>query len=339
MPHQIITKTRSVSLPDHGSLRYNKKISGGLRGAGMKFLYVGQTTNRAAELEQALSRANMKLERTTSPEHAFFKVLHEDIAAVFLDLTDDQVNGEEALASLASIDKGAEVVLIAEAERLDRFNKESLRGCCGFLLPDIGRSINSMVLHQLTDKITLKMRLESLKNSAIIDGLTQLYNHAYFQQRLEEEINLLKPAGHLVTLVMLDIDNFKNYNDTNGHPAGDRLLKKLAALLSRSVRKFDLAARYGGEEFALVFPGASLNTALAVTERIRKRIVAADFEFGSSQPLGFVSASFGLAMLDHKTLTSKKALIVAADQALYKAKTNGKNCIWRHQDGIFSPFE
>ena len=304
----------------------------------MKFLYVGNSRERSEELERALGRANITLEYTSTPEHAFFIVLHEDVAALFVDLSDDQINGDEVLHSLESLDRELEVVLIASPDQLQAFSQPRLHICHGFLMPDIGMACNSIVLHQLTDKITLKKRLESLKNTAIIDGLTQMYNHAYFQQRLDEEIKLLQPEKEPITLVILDIDNFKNYNDTNGHPAGDRVLKKVAGILSSSVRKFDLTARYGGEEFVIVLPATSLATGLTVTERIRRRIVTTEFEFGHLQPLGFVSASFGVAMLDHFEISDKQKLIDNADQALYKSKNGGKNCIWYFQNEKFSPY-
>jgi len=304
----------------------------------MKFLYVGSNMERLEKLGHALNRANTVLEKTETPELAFFKVLHEEIAALLIDLSEGAFNGEEVLSSLESLDRDLEVVLIARPEDLNRYSRTLLRSCCGYLTPDLDMACNAIALHQLTDRITLKGRLESLKNTSIIDGLTQLYNHAYFQQRLDEEIQMFAPSGEPITLVLLDIDNFKVYNDTNGHPAGDRVLKKVASVLSNAVRKFDLTARYGGEEFVMVFPGTGLSTGLSVTERIRKRIVTTDFEFGHLQPLGFVSASFGVAVLDYHHIKDKQELIKKADEALYKSKHNGKNCIWFRKDGVFHPY-
>ncbi len=88
----------------------------------------------------------------------------------------------------------------------------------------------------------------------------------------------------------------------------------------------------------MVFPGTGISTGLNVTERIRKRIVTTEFEFGHNQPLGFVSASFGAAVLDYKTIRNKKQLIKKADEALYKSKQNGKNCIWFYRERAFHPF-
>lgn len=305
----------------------------------MNFLYVGRNETRTRALRQALARDNIHFERTSTPEHAFFKVLNEDITALFLDLGEPDINGQEVLTSLESINKDLEVVLITDQAEIDQYRPELLRSCFGYISPQIEAGHNLMVLTQLTDKITIKARLEKLKNTSIIDGLTQLYNHAYIQQQIDEEIKLLEPTGDPVTLVIFDIDHFKNYNDTNGHPAGDRVLQTIAELMTASVRKFDLTGRYGGEEFVIILPGTKLTTALSVTERFRKKVVSHRFEFGHHQPLGFVSASFGVATLDHKDISDRKTLIHRADQALYKAKNYKRNCIWYYLHGDYNHYQ
>ncbi|CAM2067158.1 GGDEF domain-containing response regulator [Sulfidibacter corallicola] len=305
----------------------------------MNFLYVGRNEERTSALRHALARNNISFERTSTPEHAFFKILNEEITALFLDLGEPDINGQEVLTSLESINKDLEVVLITEARDIDGYRPELLRSCFGYVTSDILAPHNLMVLTQLTDKITIKARLEKLKNTSIIDGLTQLYNHAYIQQQIDEEIKLLAPTGDPISLVIFDIDHFKNYNDTNGHPAGDRVLKKIAEILTSSVRKFDLTGRYGGEEFVIILPGTKLTTALSVTERFRKKVVGHKFEFGHLQPLGFVSASFGVATLDHKDISDRRTLINRADQALYKAKNYKRNCIWYYLHGDYNHYQ
>jgi diguanylate cyclase (GGDEF)-like protein len=126
-----------------------------------------------------------------------------------------------------------------------------------------------------------------------------------------------------LSLVMIDVDNFKHYNDTNGHGAGDEVLKRVAALMDGSIRRTDLAARYGGEEFTLVLHG-SRDAALSTAERVRKIIESASFPNGKSQPLGFVSISMGVAMFPDDADTVE-ALFKAADSALYQAKEQGRN--------------
>ena len=296
----------------------------------MEFLYLGSKNERLNQLKQALNRSQIVLEQTDTPEYAFFKIVHKEIQGLFLDLTEPGFDGEELIGSFQSIGEEFELVLITEPEKINGFDANKLRFCFGYVTPNLTAPHNMMVLNQLTEKVLIKDRLERFRHSSILDGLTQLHNHAHFQQQLSEEIALRAPMREAVSLVLFDIDHFKNYNDTNGHPAGDGVLKKIAKMLDNAVRKIDFTARYGGEEFVIIFPGVSLKTALKVTERFRRKIAETDFEFGHRQPLGFVSASFGVACLDYKTVTGKADLINQADQALLKAKQHRRNCIWYH---------
>lgn len=306
----------------------------------MKFLYLGKNTERADRLETALSRSKITILRAQMPEAAFFRILQDHVEAVFVDFAEEDPGFDplEAVENLGSLDKELEIVLIGSVGQVNALGSEKLRGCFGYLSPDLDEPINTMVLHQLTYKISLHARMASLKNSAIVDGLTQLYNHGYIQTQLEEEIQLLTENEEDLSLVILDIDNFKHYNDTNGHPAGDEVLRKIAGLLDKSVRKIDYAVRYGGEEFMMVLPGANLWTCLQIAERVRKTICHSEFPHGHKQPLGFVSASFGAAMLDGDMIKDKATLIQVADNALYRAKRGDKNCVWYYQNGDYHQY-
>jgi diguanylate cyclase (GGDEF)-like protein len=154
---------------------------------------------------------------------------------------------------------------------------------------------------------------------ALTDGLTGLYTHRYFQQRLDEEVN-----GHIarkrpLSLVMVDTDHFKTFNDTLGHPEGDKLLKEIAALLKDNVRASDLVCRYGGDEFALILRDCSPDRAEEIAHRIREA-----FQIRFATRAVRVTASIGLACLPTHALT-KKQLAKAADDALYESKRGGRN--------------
>jgi len=304
----------------------------------MNFLYLGQEQPRADGLSEQLARADIAVQRVPRPEAAFFKVLQEDVSAVFLDLADPDLVCGEVIGNLCSLDKQVEIVLIGDQAEVNQLDPDQLRACFGFISPRVEDPANAMVLHQLTFKLSMRARLAALKTNAIVDGLTQLYNHAFIQQQLEDEIAHMKESGDNLSIVMLDLDHFKHYNDTNGHPAGDEVLRKVAEILDGSVRKIDFAARYGGEEFLLIFPGANLWTCLLIAERVRRAIAHTEFTHGETQPLGFVSASFGAAMLDGDLVIDKQTLISVADQALYKAKHEERNCIWYFQNGDYHPY-
>ncbi len=162
------------------------------------------------------------------------------------------------------------------------------------------------------------------------DGLTGLFSRRYFARRLAEEVIRCGNYGDPLSLLMLDVDHFKHYNDTNGHPAGDDVLRVVADVLRKSFRRTDMVARYGGEEFAVVMSGLKKNQAYLLAERLRAQIEETHFEFGSSQPLGRVTISAGVATFPQDGTTGEE-LIWSADHALYEAKRAGRNRVVQYQ--------
>lgn len=156
------------------------------------------------------------------------------------------------------------------------------------------------------------------------DALTGLYNHRYFYQRLDEEIERARASGRPVALLMLDIDYFKLYNDTQGHTRGDAVLQGVAQLLRENSRESDVICRYGGEEFAVILPGAGEEEAAGVAERVRRAVAGHLFEGGEGQPGGRLTVSIGVAVFPDDADDAGE-LVERADQALYLAKHSGKN--------------
>ncbi len=165
---------------------------------------------------------------------------------------------------------------------------------------------------------------EKTKQMAITDGLTGLYNKRFFLEIIHSEVERAKRCEHDLSFIIMDIDNFKHYNDTNGHPAGDTLLKALSELIKGVIRKVDIPCRYGGEEFVIILPETSKLDAKNVAEKLVSIINVYHFDHASSQPLGFISVSMGLATFPQDG-SDEEMLIVKADKALYKAKISGKN--------------
>jgi diguanylate cyclase (GGDEF)-like protein len=162
---------------------------------------------------------------------------------------------------------------------------------------------------------------ERTERSAVSDGLTGLYNHAYFLQALRQEVLRSKRHGLKAALLLLDLDDFKRVNDERGHVEGDRVLMKAAAIVRDSVREIDVAARYGGEEFAVLLPDTSRLGAFVVAERIRRRI---EERFARTRTP--ITLSGGLAVFPDDA-GAPADLIVQADAGLYGAKAAGKNRI------------
>jgi len=162
---------------------------------------------------------------------------------------------------------------------------------------------------------------ERTERSAVTDGLTGLFNHAYFLQALRQEVLRSKRHGLRASLLLLDLDDFKQVNDARGHVEGDRVLMRAAAIIRDSVREIDIASRYGGEEFAVLLPDTSRLGAFVVAERIRTRIEER-FRRGRAT----VTISGGIAVYPEDA-GSPADLIVQADAGLYGAKAAGKNRI------------
>jgi diguanylate cyclase (GGDEF)-like protein len=159
---------------------------------------------------------------------------------------------------------------------------------------------------------------------SITDPLTGLLNRRYLEERLGEELERSKRHRFPVSFLMIDIDSFKEYNDRNGHQAGDAALEITAQCLKSALRSADVAARYGGEEFSVLLPQTSLAEAQVIAERIRQRVERASFPHRESQPGGAVTVSIGISAFAPKVDTPE-TIIGAADQALYLAKSRGKN--------------
>jgi diguanylate cyclase (GGDEF)-like protein len=176
------------------------------------------------------------------------------------------------------------------------------------------------------DRVEWHSKATQFQLLSITDPLTGLVNRRYLEERLQEELDRSKRHRFSMGFLMVDIDDFKNYNDSHGHPAGDLALEMTAQCLKTALRSADVAARYGGEEFSILLPQTGLAEARTIGERIRRRIERTQFPHGGSQPLGAVTVSIGVSAFGPE-LDTPAEIIYAADQALYAAKAKGKNCV------------
>jgi diguanylate cyclase (GGDEF)-like protein len=188
----------------------------------------------------------------------------------------------------------------------------------------VGRSSERQRVHNRR----LRRRVEDLHLQSVTDGLTGLYSHAYLMETLGIEIERAKRHNHPVSLLMLDIDDFKKINDTHGHLFGDQVLKDVTETMSMQVRQEDVVGRYGGEEFLVIMPGADAEVAQTVAERVRKAIarhaVVDEAERGEQHPVQ-PTVSIGATTYYGKDAGDTKALIREADKRLYVAKRSGKD--------------
>ena len=162
-----------------------------------------------------------------------------------------------------------------------------------------------------------------MKEQAIRDPLTGLFNRRYLEESLQRELHRAERHSHSIALIMLDIDHFKQVNDTYGHEAGDVVLKNIAALLQEYSRKSDIACRFGGEEFILILPETTLEVAIQRAEALRQAVMAHHVSI-EKEEIKNLSISLGVASFPQHG-QSIKEIMGEADQALYKAKVKGRN--------------
>ena len=165
------------------------------------------------------------------------------------------------------------------------------------------------------------------RRDALIDHLTQLYNKKAILFHLRQELLRSERYKHPTTVALLDLDYFKIYNDTNGHVAGDNLLKRIGRILHEEVREYDEVGRFGGEEFIIVFPETHIKNAAVVCERIRQRVATTRFLGQRNMPNKKITLSVGLAEVKGAKRVKQNTILSKADKFLYKAKESGRNLV------------
>jgi diguanylate cyclase (GGDEF)-like protein len=213
------------------------------------------------------------------------------------------------------------------------------------ILPLRGEDMAPHCLIQIFDVTAAVQRERILREQALkmrafshIDGLTGIANRRRYDEFLESEFLRARRNGKLLSLIMIDIDHFKLYNDTYGHQAGDVCLTKIAQALHESLhRPGDLVARYGGEEFTAILPCTDRQGAYMIAETMRARVAALQIPHRASPTAGYVTISLGVASQVPKNVGDPDELQAAADKALYQAKHDGRNRIAVHGEGQAAP--
>ena len=222
-------------------------------------------------------------------------------------------NGVHALASplhpIGDTTQGLGVMSIA---RTDRPFTDADRDVFRYLIGQAASSIENVALHEVVSE------------QAVTDELTGLANNRAFRDVADQEAARARRFGHSLSLLMLDVDDFKKVNDTHGHPQGDEVLRRIGAILRAESRGIDAPARYGGEEFAVALPETGTEGAVELAERIRARIEAEEVPFTDRDGELRITASLGVASIPDSA-ADVRALVAAADAALYAAKRGGKN--------------
>ena len=193
-------------------------------------------------------------------------------------------------------------------------------------IENLAGEFNQMVEAISSMKKDLDNRIELTQQLAITDSLTGLYNRRFFMEKLREEIKRNERFNHPLSIILIDVDDFKSYNDSHGHLKGDDLLRNLATILKKNVRSVDFVCRIGGEEFMVILPETDFAAAFKIAEGLRKAVEQYPFAHQESQPGGKLTISLGVAtsVKGEKDLLK---LVQTADDAMYQAKRTGKNRI------------
>ena len=249
-------------------------------------------------------------------------------ALVLLDVMMPGMDGYEVCRRIKERDETRDIAVIfvtAKSELADEETGLNL-GAVDYIAKPFQLPI---VRARVRNHVLLKLRTDMLETMAHIDGLTHIPNRRNFDQTLESEWHRALRSRNPLSLVMMDVDFFKRYNDNYGHSRGDVCLEKVAAALRGAVtRPSDLVARFGGDEFVVLLPDTDFNGAHLIAERIRRNVEALRLPHDHSDASGWVTISVGLASVTPQEGMAAAALIEQADEMLYQAKAGGRNRCW-----------
>jgi len=261
---------------------------------------------------------------------ALFRVAEGSYDLVVVSLGLENFDGLRLCSQVRSLERTRNIPILAvtEAEDSARLMRGLEIGINDYLVRPIDRN---ELLARVRTQIRKKRYAERLRDNvqmsieaAVTDALTSLHNRRYMESHLGTLVEQAAARGKPLTVLVLDIDFFKAVNDTHGHDAGDDVLREFAVRLKKAIRGIDLACRYGGEEFVVVMPDTDMAVATLVAERLRRRIAAEPFAIDHGSGKAEVTISIGIASLGHSDESAANVL-KRADQALYRAKRDGRN--------------
>jgi len=310
---------------------------------GERILVVDDEASVRGAVAQVLREDGHQISAVASGEEALAVFRKEPYPLVVSDIRLGSMDGLELLNEIKRIHSDTEVVIMTGHASMENAITAMRAGAYDYLVkPFEDLQLISNAASRALEKIRLRTEnrqlMETLKkqnddlehinqflrDQASRDGLTGLYNHRYFQEAVQNELARSDRHNHPCSLIFMDVDFFKQYNDTHGHMAGDRLLHTLGKILTERLRSCAMVARYGGEEFVMLLPETPKEGALVVAEKIRRRIEDHPFPGRDTQPDGKVTVSLGVVTFLQDG-SNRGTLMQRADQALYQAKQDGRN--------------
>ena len=310
---------------------------------GERILVVDDEESIRNIVSEVLNEAGYEVTCASNGEEALETFRRNPFSLVLADIKMDGMSGIQLLEEIKKIQPDTQVVIMTSYVSMDTALSAMRSGAYDYVIkPFEDLELISAVSDRAIDKIRLlaenRVLVENLKRKndelerlngflkeqASRDGLTGLYNHRYFHEALSIEVARSRRYEHSFSLIFLDVDHFKRYNDTHGHIEGDQVLHTLGNIFRERLRETNLAARYGGEEFVILLPETTKEGACIVAEDIRKVVEDFPFPGREAQPTGRLTVSLGVATFPEDAKDGS-TVIQRADQALYRAKNEGRN--------------
>ncbi len=291
-------------------------------------LVVDDEKDARETIAELLELDGYKVKTTDSGDGAIEILKKQNFDIIITDLFMDNVDGIELTKTVRKMGFDMPIIVMTGFATIERAVESIKAGAWEF----INKPFHNDQIRLTVEKTLATKKLQKLadksdyyKKLSNIDELTGLSNYRFFIETLKSELRRADRYNRPLSLLMLDIDDFKTFNDKYGHLTGDAILKEVAALFQKNIRGCDTAARYGGEEFTIIIPETNDQEAYNMAERIRQSIFENEFEIqpGSTETVN-ISITIGIAAFP-KDAKSEKALIDAADKALYRGKAEGKN--------------
>jgi diguanylate cyclase (GGDEF)-like protein len=320
-----------------------REVLDGMEKSNLRILVVDDEESIRSVLVQVLEAEGYQVTAAASGVEAL-QAYHADAHhLVITDIKMPNLSGIDLLIEIKKQNPDTEVVIITSHASLDTALSAIRHGAYDYILkPFEDIDLIAAVAKRATEKIlltaenrdlleTLKQKKEELEEAnkylrqlVVRDALTGVYNHRYFHEALAHELKQSHRYEHPCSLIFFDVDNFKLYNDANGHPQGDEFLQALAKAVLGRLRQSDIFARYGGEEFVIILPETPREMAIKLAENLRAHVEKLPFVGREVMPGGVLTVSIGVATFPQDG-EDAAALIKRADAAMYEAKRAGKN--------------
>lgn len=292
-----------------------------------KIMVINGDEAMRCKLNDTLSQQGYYVDLAVTGEDAIKKAKGHPVEIIITEMKMTDMTGIEVIKKFKQIDSDLCIIVLTSYGSVETAVTAMKEGAYDYINKPFNLEEVKLIVSRAEEWLALKKAArekEIYKELAILDSLTEVYNRRYFDDIIAREINRSKRYNHQLSLLIIDIDDFKKYNDTYGHPAGDGILKEIGKVLRKSSRNVDFVFRYGGEEFTILLPETGKYGGSVAASRFLSVITTIKISDPESIFQRRITVSIGLASVPDDALT-KDDLILKADSALYQAKKLGKN--------------